>query len=136
LYALAGTLGVVIDRSGARRHVRIIERAIRAVKEKMRATECGLPFKCALRFIKGLAYFVVSRLNMFPSSEHRDGVSPRELYTGIKPNYDREVRKLSFGEYTQAYEDLDNNTNLPRKRTRGCIALFSKGMSWKLSRRI
>lgn len=129
------TLGVVVDTSGARRHVSIIERAIRIVKERMRATECGLPFKCARRLVKGLAYFVVSRLNMFPSSDQRDGVSPRELYTGIKPDYDREVRELSFGDYIQAHEDFDTNTNLPRERTRGCIALFSKGNaagSWKM----
>ena len=71
---------------------------------------------------------------MFPSSD-QNGVSPRELYTGIKPDYEREVRELSFGDYAQAHEDFDNNTNLPRERTRGCIALFSKGNaagSWKL----
>lgn len=135
LAGLSGKLGVVVDVTGARRHVRIIERAIRTVKERMRATECGLPFKCALRFVKGLAYFVISRLNMFPSSEQRDGVSPRELYSGIKPDYDREVREMSFGDYVQAHENFDNNTNLPRERTRGCIALFPKGNdagSWKL----
>ena len=134
LNTLKGKLGCTVDTSGARQHVKVIERHIRTVKERLRATECGLPYKCPKRMIKGMVYSVVTRLNMFPSGDQRDSISPREMYTGIKADYKRDVRGLSFGEYVQAHEDYDQNTNLPRERTRGCIALYPKGNaggSWK-----
>lgn len=77
--------------------------------------------------MKGLAHFVVSRLNSFPVSMQMDGASPRELYTGIKPDFEKDVKDLSFGDYVQAHQDFETNTNLPRERTRGYIALYPKG---------
>lgn len=72
--------------------VLLSERALRTVKERMRAIECGLPFKCALRIVNFKACFVVSRFTLsFPSSEQSGGASPRELVTGIKPAYDRNL---------------------------------------------
>jgi hypothetical protein len=134
LEALDGSLNVPVDVTGARRHVGVIERNIRTIKERMRAVECGLPYKCPQRLVRGLAKFVVSRLNLFPHSLQKDYVSPRELYTGIKPDFSKDVKGLSFGDYVQAHEDYEKSTNLPRERTRGCIALYPKGNSvgtWK-----
>ena len=132
--ALDGKIDCTMDISGARQHVSIIERSIRTVKERMRSIENGLYFKCPRRFIKGLGYSAVEHINMFPRSDQKDEVSPRELFTGIKLDYNRDVRNLAFGSYVQAHEDFDNNTNLPRERTRGCIALYPKcnsAGSWK-----
>jgi hypothetical protein len=103
LEALDGSLNVPVDVTGARRHVGVIERNIRTIKERMRAVECGLPYKCPQRLVRGLAKFVVSRLNLFPHSLQKDYVSPRELYTGIKPDFSKDVKGLSFGDYGQAH---------------------------------
>lgn len=134
LAALDGMLGVPLDTTGARQHVSNIERHIRIVKERLRSIECGLPFKCPLRLVPGMVHFVVSRLNLFTASEQKDGISPKESYTGVKPDYNKDVRGIAFGTYVQAHEDFDTLTNLPRERTRGCIALYPKGNAggaWK-----
>lgn len=123
---------IVVDVTGAKRHVRIIERAIRTVKERMRATEAGLPFKVPRRFVVGIGRAVVARLNIFPASASPDALGPRELFTGIKLDYKRDL-KFSVGDYVQTYESLDK-TNGPEERTRGCIALYplnNKAGSWK-----
>lgn len=107
----------------------IVERHIRTIKERVRSFESGLPYKLARRMVVGLIYFVVSRSNLFPASEQKDDTSPKENYLGVKPDYYSDVKDLAFGDYVQAHEDYDEFTNLPRERTRGCIALYPKGNS-------
>ena len=82
LVELDGVLSISMDISGARQHVSIVERHIRTIKERLRSTECGLRYKCPRRMVVGLVYFVISRLNLFPASEQKDGTSPKENYLG------------------------------------------------------
>ena len=47
-------------------------------------------------------------VNMFPKANSIGGVSPKELFTGIKIDYKREKScKLGFGEYAQVYAEHD-----------------------------
>lgn len=73
-----------------------------------------------------MVHFVISRLNLFTASEQNTGISPKESFTGIEPDYGIDVRHLAFGKYVQAHDGYDTNTNLSRERTRGCIALCPK----------
>jgi hypothetical protein len=62
---------------------------------------------------------------MVPKKNSVGGMSPRELYTGVKTDYLREC-KIGFGEYVQVYND-DDTTNSMRERTRGAISLGTSG---------
>ena len=108
-------------------HVPEAERAIRTVKETIRATIHGMPYKRLPRvMICDLAEFAVRTINMLPSS---DGVSntmsPETIVTG-KPKADYRTMRLEFSTYVQVYDRTSNNT---KSRTLGAIALNCTGNS-------
>lgn len=49
--------------------------------------------------VKGIVYSVISRLNMFSSSDQKNDVSPK-----VKSDYNRDVWALSFDDYIQALD--------------------------------
>ena len=103
-------------------HVPEAERGIRTIKETMRATIHGLPYKrLPTTMVHGLAVFTQTALNATP---HPDGasqeLSPHTIVTGHgKPNYRN--MKLEYGEYVQVYDGTTNNS---KARTAGAIALY------------
>jgi Zinc knuckle len=108
-------------------HVGEIERSIRTIKERLRSTVHGLPFKRIPKLM--LCHMVddVTRcLNMFP--RHRgvsDTLSPAGIVTGAAlPDFN--TLRLEFGSYVQVFEDVEP-TNTPRARTLGAIALTPTG---------
>ena len=108
-----------------RQHVPEIERYIRTVKERIRATTSTLPFEqLPHRLIVEIAYNAVFWLNCFP---HKEGIhntlSPRTIVTGSKIDYNKHC-KLQFGTYVQMHEQ-HNNSLLPW--TAGAIALRPTG---------
>jgi hypothetical protein len=83
-------------------------------------------------------------INIFPKAISAGGVFPRELFTGIRVDYQRDC-KLGFGEYVQVSADSDI-TNTMQPRTYGAISLGSVGnmqgtdlfmslLTWKVIRR-
>jgi Reverse transcriptase (RNA-dependent DNA polymerase) len=101
-------------------HVPEVERAIRTVKETIRATIHGMPFSRLPRvLIKELVASAVAQANMFP---HPDGVSPTlspsAIVTGA-PKPDFRCMPLEFGQYVQVFDGTSNDT---RSRTLGAIA--------------
>ena len=104
-------------------HVGPIERSIRTVKETMRGTTGGLPFK---RFTRIMTVELVSHcvrcLNQMPSEDGiSEYMSPLTMVTGDGP-VDYNNIKLEFGTYCQVFEDR-TITNTPAARSTGAIAL-------------
>jgi Zinc knuckle len=97
-------------------HVGEVERSIRTIKERVRATAHGLPYKRLPReMIKGIVRFAVRSLNQFPAEDGvSDHLSPTSIVTGLPPP-DYNQMKLEFGQYTTVFEDNNpTNTNAPR----------------------
>ena len=65
--------------------------------------------------------FSVLWLNVLPCKGGLKGISPRELITGVKVDYNIHC-KLSFGDYVQTHEE-GNIKNGPEARTLGAISL-------------
>jgi hypothetical protein len=108
-------------------HVAEVERSIRVVKERVRCTIAGLPFKRFPRvMIRGMVNFAISSLNQLPAL---NGVStlmsPLTIMTG-RGNVDFNKFKLEFGEYAQIFED-NAITNTTNARTTGGIAMNHSG---------
>jgi len=102
-----------------------IERAIRTIKERIRAIVNQLPFKAyPHRLIVEMVNNVVFWLNVFP---HTDGVheamSPRTIITGLHISHDKHCA-LELGSYAQIHEEHDNSMTA---RTSGAIALRPTG---------
>ena len=77
----------------AERHVRLAERAIRDIRDHMRATLCSLPFPLPSRLLPYLIADVISARNVV---SHQHSSSPKELLTGKKLDAQLDFR-LPFG---------------------------------------
>jgi Reverse transcriptase (RNA-dependent DNA polymerase) len=106
-------------------HVGDIERYIRTVKERTRATYNTLPFeRMPNRMVIEIVYTSVFWLNSFPSPNGiSDTLSPREIVLRQSLDYNRHCQ-LEFGTYVQTHEQHDNSM-VPR--TTGAIALRPTG---------
>ena len=125
--------GVKLSYAPPGQHVPVIERKIRFVKERCRALFSKLPCSLCKQLLIALVKFVISRINMLPvlgsrataHAWHR--LSPRELLTGIKTSFTRDLR-IGFLDYAQLTEPVNETTyNSPMARTRGGVALHSLG---------
>lgn len=115
----------MLETAGADDHVADIERMIRTVKERCRATYSTLPFKCIPSvMISHMVRNAVFWLNAFP---HDNGISrmhsPRYIMTGVQLDYNKHAR-LEFGEYVQSHEKHDSSMS---ERTIGAINLGPTG---------
>ena len=122
-------LGMTLNVTAANEHVPRIERQIRVIKERVRATRHTLPFRSipAVMLIE-LVYFSTMWLNAFPPKGGvSDNISPRGIMTGIQFDYGKHCR-LPFGSYVQAHEE-PNPTNTQAARTVGAICLGPTGNS-------
>ena len=118
--------GIELNLASAGQHVPVIERAIRQVKERIRAIVTTLPYRLPLKLMKYLVDYAVMTINMFPKTTAYDKTSPREQFTGRKLNYRRDLQ-ATFGEYAQVEipNIVSNETRQPR--TEGAIALLPTG---------
>ena len=114
--------GIRVNPSGAGQHVPVVERKIRQIKERVRAVVNTLPYTVPESLMRYLVLFCVSRINMLPSSTRVDRTSPRELFTGRKVDYKRDLR-VGFGEYVQAFNTGVQKNSL-KPRTEGAIVLL------------
>jgi hypothetical protein len=106
-------------------HVADAEVAIWTIKERMRCTEARLPFKLPRRAVRFLADGVVGAYNL--TLRAGDTVSPRELFTGVKFDYARDM-KFEFGQYVQAVVMPNQmSKNGDKTRSVAAIALCSTG---------
>ena len=110
---------------GPDEHIPEFERSIRTMKETMRATAHGLPYRRLPKImIVELVAMATRCLNGFPKedgvSEH---MSPHSIVTG-RSRVDYNKIPLEFGSYVQL---LDRSVNTIRSRTIGAIALNPTG---------
>lgn len=118
-------IGIVLNTVARDEHVPEIERHIRTLKERCRATYNALPFKrIPSRMIVELVYSMTFWLHAFPA---RDGVSssisPRELVSGVAIDANKHC-VIPFGAYVQTHEQHDNSMG---SRTIGALALRPTG---------
>jgi hypothetical protein len=109
------------------KHVPKVERAIRTIKDTVRATIHGLPYHHIPRvLVQELVSMAVRTINMLP---HADGISstlsPSTIVTGL-PRPDYNTMPLEFGAYVQVYDGTSINT---KSRTMGAIATNPTGNS-------
>ena len=116
--------GIVVDTAGPGQHVPVVERMIETVKERVRAHVTSLPFILTKLLLTYLVLFCVSRLNLLPSSNSLDKVSPHEQFSGLKLDFARDLR-CGYGDYVQA--TVPNTDNSMSPRTMGCITLLPTG---------
>ena len=123
---LHGSLGnISLEICGPDEHVPEVERSIRTMKETMRATAHGLPYRRLPKImIVELVAMATHCLNGFPKedgvSEH---MSPHSIVTG-RSRMDYNKIPLEFSSYVQL---LDRSVNTIRSRTIGAIALNPTG---------
>ena len=116
-----------MDNVPADRHIGEIERSVKTVKERLRSTAHGLPFK---RIPKLLVTHIVADavrcLNQFPwANGISANTSPLSIVTGAAaPDYNN--MRVELGQYVQVFEPSDP-TNTPKARSLGSIALTSTG---------
>jgi len=119
--------GIKFNPTGKNQHVPQIERKARQIKERVRAHISVSPYKMTEKLTIGLVQFCVQSINLIPQSTREVKISPKELFTGRKINFKRDLR-LSFGEYAQIHEDYsDVQKNTMKERTCDAIALRMKG---------
>ena len=116
-------LGIRVNPT-AKESVPLVEMKIKQIKERVRGINAVSPYKICLSFMVWLVYYVVSRINMVPSSAMSAYISPTEALTGRKVSF--KDTSLSFGQYVEVHERNDVINNLT-PRTRGAIALGPRG---------
>ena len=118
-------LGVALNTTAQDEHVGEVERYIRTVKERMRATYNTLPFRhIPARIVIEMARAAIYWLNAFPSKRGvSQTMSPRMIVTGQSVDYTRHC-KHEFGEYVQTHEEHGNDM---APRTVGALALRPTG---------
>ena len=108
-------------------HVEEVERSIRTIKEQVRCTIHGLPFRNYPRvLVTGCVNYNLKRLNNLPADDGiSDTMSPNSLVTGAQW-VRSELVKLHFGDYVQVHQEkriINNN----EPRSVGAIALYPSG---------
>ena len=114
-------------------HIPIVEQRIRRIKERVRSHLSVLPFRVTKKSMMWLVIFVVHRYNLLPLGDVSDMMSPRQRFTGLKPDLKKDLR-LGFGDYVQAHVPIqESEKNSMRERTEGAIALYPAGNygAWK-----
>jgi hypothetical protein len=99
--------GVVIDLCGAGDHVPKKDIRIHRLKEMYRTVKAGLLWKLPRSRVKDLIMYCVSRVNLRRTSALDGTVCPKVLFTGLKPNYRKEL-SLAFGDYVEVHTSTDN----------------------------
>jgi hypothetical protein len=124
LACLAGRIpNVPVDVVAPGQHVQKAERAIRTLKERVRAIEASLPYNLPRRCVRHAVAFVVQRVNAVPRRS-LGPVATGELFTGRKFDM-KEDGKGAFGDYVVAPEPKNDNTMRPRARL--CILMHPQG---------
>ena len=115
--------GTEMNISAPNEHVPEVERNIKLIKERLRSTLAGMPYKkIPKNFKRELVLTCVSMLNVVPSEASvSESLSPMELLTGRSLDYNKHC-KLALGSYCLVHEEpLPRNSM--RERATGAIAV-------------
>ena len=141
LRAPLAEMGIQLNMCTANEHVPEAERAIRTIKERLRATINQFRIKhYPARVIIELVYNTIYWMNLAPSPDGiSDTLGPSTIITGHVPDYNTHC-SLEFGQYCQVYTSINNTMTA---RTVGALALRPTGNTqggyifiiWKLDAR-
>lgn len=107
-------------------HVFIAERKIRLIKERERGNRVTLPWNIPDSFVPGHVAWIVFYLNAIVRRSQNDYMSPREAFTRVRLDYNRDIRGLTFGDYCQVFSFMEpRNSTMPR--TTSAIAMSPTG---------
>lgn len=118
--------GIMVDPAGPNQHVPAVEVRIKVLKQIFRSVYTSLPYKLPKFLFKYLVYFAASRVNMYPVSSRPDPTPARELFTGRKIDFKKDIR-IGFGEYCQVEAFPIPRNSATKPRTKGAISLDPKG---------
>ena len=118
---------------GSGHHDGRIEERIRRIKDNARAIQAGLPYRLGKALWTWCIYYSTYVLNLIP--QRTENTSPREIMTGIKPEFKRAL-PIGFGEFAQVLEQLLLLLFSPRERDRWSSHLCQQERLsyWKRSR--
>ncbi|MEN9849167.1 MAG: hypothetical protein RL368_1907, partial [Pseudomonadota bacterium] len=116
-------MNIILNICSAHEHVPEIERSIRVIKERVRATYHDLPFKKLSTVMwKYIVMESTRKLNYFPAT---DGISqyysPREILHAIPLDYEKSC-KIPMFSYVQAHDE-PSPKNSNKERTISCLYL-------------
>ena len=124
---IAGTMnGPPFEALASGVHDVFIESRIRRIKEGVRSILSGLPFKVSKVILIWAVMYVVYVTNLMPKKAGSKGSmsSPRQDFTGIRPNFKRDL-PFAFGQFVQAAQgSMDNSM---KARTFSAITLLPTG---------
>jgi hypothetical protein len=115
--------GVIVNPAGPGKHVAIVERKIRLIKERIRCHR--LPFRINKSLYMWLVLYCVNMINLEPNNKRVDVSCPRELFTGQKTVYKKHAR-IGFGQYVQLHPRETSNA-IDTERSSDAIALMPLG---------
>ena len=102
--------GIEMTNSAAYRHVSVVERGIRVVKERFRATLLDLCYKLPKRLYGHLLSSVCESINMVSDTHIKSTISPIQRITGERISYKLALR-VGFGQYIQVHNPNHNNVS-------------------------
>jgi hypothetical protein len=101
--------GITLDVTGAGEAVSVVERKIRHIKEKVRAVINTLSYNLTEQQESWLIKYAVSRIDLVPTSNSVEYISPREKLYGRKINLNKEL-KHGYGDYVHVHRNTINNS--------------------------
>ena len=119
--------GLLVNLASSDEHVPEIERRIRVVKERTRATRHSLPFTRIPKILTiHIVLNAVKLLNFFPTKGGiSETLSPKTIMSGETLDYKKHL-SLQIGQYCQVHEE-DTPRNSLNPRTKGAISLGPSG---------
>jgi hypothetical protein len=119
--------GPMVNLASANEHATEIERRIRVVKERCRATWHSLPFHTIPKLMTiHIVLNVVKLLNFLPTKGGvSDTLSPNTIISSETLDYTKHM-SLHIGQYYQVHKE-DNHRNSQIARTKGAISLGPSG---------
>ena len=119
--------GPQVNLASSNEHVPEIERRIRVVKERCRATRHSLPFQRLPKLLTiHIVFHAVKLLNFFPTKGGiSETLSPKTIMSGETLDYKKHLC-LPIGQYCQVHEEELPRNSL-RPRTKGAISLGPSG---------
>ena len=118
--------GIMVEATGRAQHVPDVEIRNKVIKQIFRSILTSLPYQLPRFLYKYLVFFAISRINMFPVRSRSDPTPARELFSGRKIDYKKDIR-IGFGEYCQVDAFPMPRNDATKSRTKGALSLDPRG---------
>ena len=116
--------GVLVDRSDPGTHQGQIERYNQTFKARVRSQLQSIPFQLRLKILRRRAVnWVCRNINEIPNSNKLMGITPRELMTGMRTDFNH-ISRVFFGMFAMIYNNKSNNSvNIVRSYRAICVGI-------------